>query len=67
METIFAQVDLRFTQGLTQITHKSRSLVELHSIQLPCDENARSFLRGAGIPEEWIDVYQATTTRHELF
>jgi TIR domain len=57
--TVFAQVDLRETKELVEIDHHGPSRVELHSIQLPQDGSAFHFLRGAGVPEEWIDDYRA--------
>jgi hypothetical protein len=35
------------------------SNLTLYSIQLPQDGNAIHFLRGAGVPDEWIDDYRA--------
>jgi TIR domain/Pentapeptide repeats (8 copies) len=59
-ETIFANLDLRSVQGLIEIRHRGPSVVSLHSIQLPQDGSALHFLRGAGIPDEWIDFYRST-------
>jgi len=59
--TIFrGKIDLRLAKGLAEINHGGPSLVELHSLQLPQDGSALHFLRGVGIPDEWIDFYRAT-------
>jgi TIR domain/Pentapeptide repeats (8 copies) len=58
--TTLANLDLRSVQGLIEICHRGPSVVSLHSIQLPHDGSALHFLRGAGIPEEWIGFYRAT-------
>ncbi len=58
--TTIANVDLRATTGLTEIDHIGPSHVELHSVQLPQDGSALNFLRGAGVPDEWIDFWRST-------
>jgi hypothetical protein len=58
-DTILARVDLRNAKGLTQIRHWSPSRVVLHTVQLPQDESALHFLRGTGVPEEWVTLYSA--------
>src|SRR5450432_1971334 len=58
--TILADLDLRSVQGLIEIRHLGPSVVSLHGIQLPQDGSALHFLRGAGIPDEWIDFYRST-------
>jgi uncharacterized protein YjbI with pentapeptide repeats len=58
--TSLANLDLRSVQGLIEIHHDAPSVVSLHSIQLPQDGSALHFLRGAGIPDEWIDFYRST-------
>ncbi len=58
--TTLANLDLRSVQGLIEIRHEGPSVVSLHSIQLPQDGSALHFLRGAGIPDEWIDFYRST-------
>ena len=63
--TIFAQVDLREALGLTEIIHQGPSYVDLHSVQFPQDGSTLHFLRGAGIPNEWIDFYR-TTMMHPI-
>ena len=59
-DTIFARVDLRTIKGLAELRHWSPSRVVLHTLQLPQDDSAFHFLRGAGVPEEWIALYSAT-------
>jgi len=53
--TTFANVDLRNTKGLVEIEHTGSSNVQLHTVQLPQDGSALHFLRGTGVPDEWID------------
>lgn len=57
--TIFAHVDLRETKGLVEIYHQGPSRIELYTVKLPQDGSALHFLRGAGVPDEWIDDYRA--------
>jgi TIR domain-containing protein/pentapeptide repeat protein len=57
--TIVANTDLCQTRGLAQINHQGPSNLTLHSIQLPQDGSAIHFLRGAGVPDEWINDYRA--------
>jgi len=58
--TVFAHVDLREVKGLAQIHHMGPSRVELHTIQLPQDGSALHFLRGVGMPDEWIDFWRTS-------
>lgn len=58
--TIFAQNDLRKAKGLLHINHLGPSVVELQTVQLPEDGSALHFLRGAGVPDAWIDFYRST-------
>lgn len=53
-----ANIDLRTTKGLATIKHRGPSLIELFSVQLPEDGSALHFLRGVGVPDEWIDDYR---------
>jgi hypothetical protein len=57
--TIIANVDLRNTRGFAEIEHLGPSPVALFSVELPQDGTAVHFLRGAGVPDEWIDLYLA--------
>lgn len=57
--TIFARIDLRTVKGLATIHHHGPSNIELFSVQLPHDGSALHFLRGVGVPDEWIDDYRA--------
>jgi len=57
--TIFAQNDLRKAKGLLHINHLGPSVVELQTVQLPEDGSALHFLRGAGVPDAWIDFYRS--------
>jgi hypothetical protein len=58
--TVFARIDLRTVKGLAEIHHKGPSRVELYTVQLPQDGSALHFLRGCGVPDEWIDFYRST-------
>jgi hypothetical protein len=70
-DTVITHVDLRMTKGLTEIVHRGPSLVSLDSVDLPQDGSALHFLRGAGIPDEWIDFWRTTMMHpiqyHSLF
>jgi hypothetical protein len=57
--TVIANIDFRVTKGLAEIEHWGPSSIALYSVQLPRDEIALLFLRGAGVPDEWIDDYRA--------
>lgn len=71
LRTIFANVDLSDTKGLTEIRHDGPSIVQLHTIKLPQDGSALHFLRGSGVPDEWIDFWRSTMMHpiqyHSLF
>lgn len=58
--TILYEMDLRKVKGLSNIYHEGPSLVELYTIQLPQDGSALHFLRGVGVPDEWIDILRST-------
>lgn len=58
--TIFASIDLREVRGLTELHYHGRSRVELHTVQLPHDGSAIYFLRGCGVPDEWIGFWRST-------
>ena len=57
--TTIAYLDLRTTKGLTEIRHAASSYVQLHTVLLPQDGSALHFLRGVGVPDTWIALYQA--------
>lgn len=59
-DTVFARMDLREVKGLAEINHMGPSRVALHTIQLPQDGSALHFLRGTGVPDEWIDFWRGT-------
>lgn len=69
--TVFAYLDLRQTKGLLDLVHNAPSRIELYTVQLPQDGSALHFLRGAGVPDEWIDFYRRQTMQpikyHSLF
>lgn len=56
--TTIADMDLRKAKGLAEIQHEGPSPVALYSVQLPQDGSALHFLRGAGVPDEWINDYR---------
>lgn len=58
--TIFSHMDLRNVNGLAEIDHLASSQIDLHTVQLPQDGSVLHFLRGCGVPDEWIDYYRAT-------
>lgn len=53
-------MELCEAKGLVELRHQYSSRVELHSVQLPQDGSALHFLRGAGVPDEWINFYRAS-------
>lgn len=69
--TVFANIDLCETKGLVEIQHIVPSILQLHTIRLPQDGSALHFLQGAGIPDEYIDLYRSTMMHliqyHSLF
>lgn len=69
--TVFAYLDLRQTKGLLDLVHHAPSRIELYTVYLPQDGSASHFLRGAGVPEEWIDFYRTQMMQpiqyHSLF
>jgi len=58
--TIIRHLNLLTTKGITEIKHQAPSCVELHTTLLPQDGSALHFLRGTGVPDEWIDFYRST-------
>ncbi len=69
--TVISSIDFRETKGLAAIEHQRPSDLVLYTIQLPQDGSALHFLRGAGVPEEWIDDYRVRMMHpiqyHSLF
>jgi TIR domain-containing protein/pentapeptide repeat protein len=59
-KTHIGSVDLRQVKGLTELWHPGPSHIELYTTKLPPDGSALHFLRGAGVPDEWINAYRAT-------
>jgi len=57
--TFFVGIDLRLVKGLVTAKHLGPSHIDLYSVQLPQDGSALHFLRGVGVPDEWIDFYRA--------
>jgi len=60
VEAVFADNDLRAVKGLVEIHHGGPSIVQLHTVKLPQDGSALHFLRGTGVPNEWIDFYRVS-------
>jgi len=52
--TTFASCDLRMVRGLETVTHHAPSFITIDSIYLSKGEIAEIFLRGCGIPENFI-------------
>jgi hypothetical protein len=71
LSTVFVDVDLRETEGLVEIQHDGPSIVQLHTVQLPQDGSALHFLRGTGVPDEYINTWRTTMMHpiqyHSLF
>lgn len=59
-KTILTKIDLRTTKGLSAIKHDGPSFIELFNVQLPQDGSILPFLRGVGVPDEWIDFWRTT-------
>jgi TIR domain/Pentapeptide repeats (8 copies) len=59
-DTVFAHNDLSTVKGLVEVQHEAPSRIELYTVKLPQDGSALYFLRGAGVPDEWIDIYRST-------
>lgn len=59
LKTVFAENDLTAVKGLLGIDHQGQSCVELYTVKLPQNGSALHFLRGVGVPDEWIDFYRA--------
>src|SRR6266487_1617943 len=57
--TVMANIDLRETKGLSEIDHRGPSHIELYSVQLPQDGSALHFLRGVGVPDEWMEFWRS--------
>jgi hypothetical protein len=53
--TTFAEVDLSGVRGLETLRHHFPSTVGIDTIYLSKGRISRTFLRGAGVPEEFID------------
>lgn len=62
--TVFAYLDLRQTKGLLELIHNAPSRIELYTVQLPQGNTARHFLRGVGVPDEWIKDYYTHMMDH---
>lgn len=65
LNTSFLDIDFRTVNGLAEIQHVGPSIVGLYGIHLPQDGSALHFLRGCGVPDEWIDLYR-TQTMHSI-
>lgn len=57
--TTLSNLDLRTVKGLTEIRHFGPSPVALYTVHLPQDGSAFHFLRGTGVPDEWIEDHRA--------
>jgi len=59
-QTILNDIDLSTVKGLVEIDYRGPSRVELHTMKLPQDGSALHFLRGIGVPDEWINFYRSS-------
>jgi hypothetical protein len=55
---VFADNDLSEAKGILEIRHEGPSYVQLYTVKLPQDASALHFLRGTGVPDEWIGFYR---------
>jgi hypothetical protein len=53
--TIFGGVDLSSCNGLDSVEHRAPSTLGIDSVILSKGRIPKAFLRGVGLPEEWID------------
>ena len=61
--TKFSAVDLRVAVGLETISHKGSSSIGIDTIYKSRGKIPEAFLRGAGVPDEFIDFISSMTRR----
>ena len=61
--TVFADVDLRTVKGLESVRHLGPSEIGIHTIRLSEGHIPESFLRGCGVPDEFITYMASLTTQ----
>ena len=64
--TIFASVDLSSCTGLDSIDHVAPSTLGVDSIIHSNGRIPEIFLRGVGLPDEWIDYIPSLDVEHEI-
>ena len=58
--TTLLNIDLRTTKGLAGISHRGPFPIHLPSVHLPEGGSALHFLRGVGLPDEYIETWRTT-------
>jgi TIR domain/Pentapeptide repeats (8 copies) len=66
-DTIFGAVDLSSCIGLDAIVHRYRSTLGVDSIIRSKGRLPEAFLRGVGLPDEWIAYIPSLTSEFEFF
>jgi hypothetical protein len=59
--TIFGSIDLREVEGLESISHETPSEVSVSTLYLSKGEIPQAFLRGCGVPEDFITYVRSLT------
>lgn len=54
-KTVFSDNDLRFVKGLDTIIHYGPSIIDVNSVKFPHGEVLKSFLRGTGFSDTFIE------------
>ncbi len=60
--TVFADIDLSNVFGLEYIKHGNTSVISIDTLTKSKGKIPEKFLRGCGVPNEWIDYIPALTT-----
>lgn len=63
VRTSLVAVDLSLTQGLDTVRHAGPSSIGIDTIYLSKGNISELFLRGAGVPENFIEIMRALTDR----
>ena len=66
-ETVFSEVDLSPCTGLDSVHHEGPSTLGVDSIIRSKGRIPKAFLRGVGLPDEWIDYIPSLTSEFEFF
>ena len=62
--TTFAGVDLSEVKGLESVRHQGQSEVGIHTIYNSGGKIPEVFLRGCGVPEDFIEYMRSLTAKH---